>query len=119
LSVSSKAKNDWVYRIFDRRSISVKGKNEQVRKLAAIDLLTNVPFGIEVPQDGPFGDVEIGKTYFISMRVYTTREISGVSPESIDFFTILDVDQSMEAFIKAYWLYPKLIKFELVELEPL
>jgi hypothetical protein len=97
----------------------VKGKNEQVRKLAAIDLFTNVPFGIEVPQDGPFGDVEIGKTYFVSMKVYTAREISGVSPESVDFFTVLDVDQSMEDFIKAYWLYPKLIKFELVEVEPL
>jgi len=29
------------------------------------------------------------------------------------------VDQSMEDFIKAYWLYPKLIRFELAEAEPL
>lgn len=116
---SSEANNDWVYRIFDRRSISVKGKNEQVRKIAAVDLLMNVPFSIEIPQNGPFEDIEIGKTYFVSLKVYTARETAGVPPESVDFFTVLDVDQSMEDFIKAFWLYPKLIKFELLEAEPI
>jgi len=42
-----------------------------------------------------------------------------VAPEYIEFFKVLDVDQIAEDFIKAYWIYPKYIKFELVEVEPL
>jgi hypothetical protein len=119
LSVSKENSADWVYRIFDRRTVSVKSKNEQVRKVAVVDLLTNVPFGIEVPKNVSWETVEVGKEYFASLKVYTARNIAGVTPDFVEFFEVLDVDQSMEDFIKAYWLYPKLIKFELVEAEPL
>ncbi len=84
-----------------------------------MDLQTNVPFAIEVPSGVSLETVEIDKSYFASLKVYTAREIEGVATGSVDFFAVLDVDQAMEDFIKAYWLYPKLIKFELVELEPL
>ncbi len=110
---------DWVYRIFDRRTISVKAKNEEVRKIAAMDLVSNLPFSIEIPKEIPLEDVEVEKGYFASLKVYTARDTSGVASESVEFFKVLDVDQSMEDFIKTYWLYPKLIKFELVEVEPL
>jgi hypothetical protein len=84
-----------------------------------MDLLTNLPFGIEVPENVPIEIVEIDKAYFASLKVYTARNIAGVPPDLVEFFEVLDVDQSMEDFIKTYWLYPKLIKFELVEVEPL
>ena len=119
MSVSSENRTEWVYRIFDRRVISVKAKNEQVRKIAAVDLQTNVPFAIEASKDIFWEEVEVEESYFASLKVYTARDVEGVPINSVEFFTVLDVDQSMEDFIKAYWLYPKLIKFDLVELEPL
>ena len=119
LSLSSESSPDWVFRIFDRRTISIKAKNEQVRKVAAVDLTTNQPFTIEVPEDVSIDNIQVDKGYFASLNVFTARKLNGVPPDSLDFFEVLDVDQSLEDFIKAYWLYPKLIKFELVELEPL
>jgi hypothetical protein len=109
---------DWVYRIFDRRAISVKAKNAEVRKVAAMDLVTNLPFAIEVPAEGAFDDIEVGKEYMASMKVYTARNIAGVTPDYYEFFNVLDVDQSMEDFIKVYWIYPKHIRFDLIEFEP-
>ncbi len=119
LSISSENDLNWVYRIFDRRTISVKAKNEQVRKIAAIDLVTNLPFGIEVSKDLQIETLEVEKAYYASLKVHTARNITDVAPEQVEFFEVLDVDQPMEEFIKAYWLYPKLIRFELVEVEPL
>ncbi len=119
LSFSSSEKAiDWVYRIFDRRTITVKGKNNDVHKVAAIDLLTNLPFSIDVPTDSLMQGLEMEKVYYASLKVYTARDVTSVAPEFVEFFTVLDVDQSMEDFIKAYWLYPKLIRFELSDVEP-
>jgi hypothetical protein len=42
-----------------------------------------------------------------------------VATDFVEFFEVLDVDQTAEDFIKAYWLYPSYIRFELVEAEPL
>ena len=117
MTVSSENKTDWVYRTFDRRTISVKAKNEQVRKIAAVDLTTNLPIGIDIPPDLPMDDLEVEKAYYASIKVYTVRNVTEVPPDMVDFFRVLDVDQSIEDFIKAYWLYPKLIRFDLVEKE--
>ncbi len=95
----------------------MRGKNEEVRKLATIDLQTNIPFSIEVPKEISLETLEVEKTYYVSLKVYTARDTPGITPDLTEFFQVLDVDQSMEDFIKAYWLYPKLIKFELVEAE--
>ena len=108
-----------MYRIFDRRTISVKAKNDQVRKLAAVDLVTNLPFAIEVPTEITLDSLEVGKEYLASMKVYTTQKTESVPPDFTEFFQVVDVDQSMDDFIKAYWLFPKIIKFELVEAEPI
>jgi hypothetical protein len=117
LSDSEKAL-EWVYRIFDRRTVTVKAKNDEVRKVAAVDLMTSLPFGIDIPSDELIQSLEVNKLYYASLKVYTARDIAGVAPEFVEFFTVLDVDQSSEDFLKAYWLYPKLIKFELSEVEP-
>lgn len=119
MTASAEDKFDWVFRIFDRRPISVKAKNEQVRKIAAVDVATNMPFGLDVPPDVPLEQVEVEKAYTARFKVYTARNAADVAPEYVEFFQVLDVDQSAEDFIKAYWMYPKYIKFELVELEPL
>jgi len=116
---ASKNEADWVFRIFDRRPISIKAKNEQVRKIAAVDVATNMPFGLDVPLGVPLEQVEVEKAYTVRFKVYTARNAADVAPDYVEFFQVLDVDQAAEDFIKAYWIYPKYIKFELVELEPL
>lgn len=115
---SLKSNPDWIFRIFDRRIISINAKNDQVRKVAAVDILTGLPFGVDVTVNVSFNDLNIGKTYHAQLKVYTSRNVQEVAPEHIDFFKILDVDQTIEDFIKAYWLYPKLVKFELATVEP-
>ena len=120
LSGALEKQSPWVYRIFDRRIIAVKAKNEEVRKVAAIDLATNLPFSIEVPAEVSLDSVEIEKEYYSSLKVYTARKIDETVPKDfVEFFEVLDVDQSIDDFIKVYWLYPKLIRFELVEAEPI
>ena len=119
MPVSSEKVTDWVYRIFDRRPVLIKSKNEQVRKIAAIDLSTNLPFGVDVPENVSLANVAVEKAYLAALKIYTARNVEGVTTEYMEFFEVLDVDQSAEDFIKAYWLYPKYVRFELVELEPL
>lgn len=45
------------------------------------------------------------------------KEIKDVGAAFMEFSTAVDVDQSVEDFIKAYWLYPNHKKFELMEAE--
>ena len=115
---SSENKTDWVFRKSDRISVYIKAKNAQVRKLAAIDLSTNLPCGIYVPENVSVENVEVEKAYLAASKVYTARNVEGVAPEYIEFFKGLDVDQNAEDFIKAYWIYSEYIQFELVEMEP-
>jgi hypothetical protein len=118
LSVPTENRINWVYRVFDRRTISIKAMNKEVRKIAAIDLKTNLPFTIEVPTEVSMESLVLEKAYYASLKVYTDREVKDVQQDFIPFFKVVDVDQPIEDFIKAYWLYPKLIRFELVEVEP-
>jgi hypothetical protein len=111
--------SDWNYRINASRQVTVKGKNGAVRKISAIDVLTNLPFPIEVPQDFQMATVDVGKAYFVTFKVYTLKKTPDVSNDFVEFFQVLDVDQSVEDFIKAYWLFPNYIRFELNEAEPL
>jgi hypothetical protein len=112
-------KTDWVYRIFDRRPVAVKTKNSQLRKIAAIDTATGIPFSLDVPNTVSMDDADVGKSYLVSLKVYTASNIDSVASDYIEFFKNLDVDQSIDDFIKAYWSYPKHIKFELIEVGPL
>ena len=118
MSVPTDNRSDWVYRVFDRRTISIKAMNTEVRKIAAIDLKTNLPFTIEIPTEVAMESLVLEKAYYASLKVYTAREIKDVQQDLIPFFKEIDVDQPIENFIKAYWLYPKLIHFELAEIEP-
>jgi hypothetical protein len=86
--------------------------------MAAIDLVTNLPFAIEVPHSISLDSVDLENAIYASLKVYTAENIGGVPQEYVEFFKVLDVDQSIEDFIKAYWLFPTLIRFELVEMEP-
>ena len=119
MSATHDKENDWNYRITEQRQIMVKAKNERVRKVSVIDLSTNLPFPLEAAEDFSLESLELEKGYFATLKVYTLKSIGKVEESAVEFFEALDVDQSVEDFIKAYWLYPSLIRFELVEAEPL
>ena len=112
-----KEEKAWNFRVNVQRLIVIKTKAPQVRKAAALDVLTNLSFTLNVPDDYPLETLEADKEYFARLRVYTSKDLQGVETEFIPFFDALDIDQSVDDFIKAYWVYPNKIRFELVEVE--
>ncbi len=90
-----------------------------MRKAVAIDLLVDLPFGFEISKNIPIATVEVEKRFSATLKVYTSKNVEGVENEFVEFFEVLDVDQSFEDFVKAYWIYPNHITFELTEIEAL
>ena len=114
---SSLKGSEWNFRIFATRPILVKAKNDHLRKVAAIDLLTNLPFAFEVTKDVSVKKVEVEKRFSATLKVYTSKNVEDVESEYAEFFEVLDVDQKFEDFVKAYWMYPNHVGFELTEIE--
>jgi hypothetical protein len=119
VSASLDKNSDWNYRSIDSRPVTVKGKNGDIRKVSVIDVLTGLPFPLETPTDFDMRSLDIEKGYFATFKIYTLKKVEGVPADFVEFFEVLDVGQKTEDFIKAYWLYPTYISFELVETEPL
>ena len=117
MSASLDVESNWNFRIFDKRLIVVKTKNEAVRKVAVLDVLTNLMFAVEVPDMISMKELGTDAEYLANLRVYTTKDVKGVEENFVDFFEALDVDQNIEDFIKAYWIYPSKIRFELADIE--
>ena len=117
MSASLDKRSDWNYRSIDSRRIVVKGKSDDARKVSVIDVLTGLPFPLEAPTDFDMQLLDIEKGYFATFKIYTLKKAEGVLADFVEFFEVLDVDQKTEDFIKAYWLYPTHIRFELVETE--
>ncbi len=108
---------NWNYRKTDQRLIVIKTKNNKVRKAAVLDVLTNLSFAINVPENISMESLILEKEYLAQLKVYTSKNNQGIDKEFINFFDAIDVDQALEDFIKAYWIYPSKINFELEELE--
>jgi hypothetical protein len=117
LSASLNQDTDWNYRKTDQRLIVVKTKTEKIRKVAALDVLTNLPVAINVPEDIAMEDLQPEKEYLAQLKVYTAKNLAGIDEEFTDFFDQIDIDQAIEDFIKAYWVYPSKIRFELDSVE--
>ena len=117
MSAPLDVESDWNFRVFDKRLVVVKAKNESVRKVAVLDVVTNLPFAVEVQDMILTLELSVGKEYLVNLRVYTSKNLEGVDEDFTDFFEDLDVDQSLEDFIKAYWIYPSKIRFELIDVE--
>jgi hypothetical protein len=117
MSASLDIESDWNFRVFDKRLVVVKAKNDSAHKVAVLDVVTNLPFAVEVPDTISMQELSVGKEYLANFRVYTSKNLEGVDEDFINFFEALDVDQSIEDFIKAYWIYPSKIRFELVDIE--
>ncbi len=117
MSASLDIESDWNFRVFDKRLIVVKTKSESVRKIAVLDVLTGLMFAVEVPDMVSMRELGVEKEYLANLRVYTSKNVEGVDADFLNFFEAVDVDQNIEDFIKAYWVYPSKIRFELIELE--
>ena len=116
-SLNSTDATDWNYRVLDKRLVIIKTKNESVHKVAVLDVLTNLPFAVEVQDESLLDSLAVDNEYLANLKVYTSKNLQGVDKDFIDFFEAVDIDQSMEDFIKAYWIYPAKIRFEIVEAE--
>jgi hypothetical protein len=81
-----------------------------------LDVLTNLSFAIYVPDNISMESLIPEKEYFAQLKVYTYKSNQGIEKEFINFFEAIDVDQALEDFIKAYWIYPSKISFELEKL---
>ena len=118
MSATHYNESDWNYRKTEQRQIKIKTKNDTILKISAIDLATNLPFPIET-ENFPIDSLQVEKGYFATIKIYTSKYVGEVEQSAVEFLEALDVDQNVEDFIKAYWLYPNKIRFELVEAEPL
>jgi len=117
VSATHDQQSDWNFRLLDSRQVKIKGKSDDVHRVSVIDILTGLPFPLLAATDFPMDSLDIDKTYFATFKVYTLKKVEGMPADFVEFFEILDVNQSVVDFIKAYWLYPKHIRFELVEAE--
>jgi len=117
MSASLDVASDWNFRVFDKRLIIVKTKNDTALKAAVLDVLTNIPFTIEMPDMLLIQELKVGQNFLANLRVYTSKNLEGIDKDFTDFFEVLDIDQNIEDFIKAYWIYPTKIRFELTDLE--
>ncbi len=117
MSASLDVEGYWNFRVYDKRLVVVKAKNDGARKVAVLDVLTNLPFAVEVPEMVSMQELSVGKEYLANLRVYTSKNLEGVDENFTDFFEALDIDQSIEDFVRAYWVYPGKIRFELIDVE--
>jgi len=117
LSASLNQETEWNYRKTDQRLIVIKTKNDNIHKAAALDISTNLSFALEIPEGFSLETVQLEKEYMAELKVYTSKNLDGIDKEFFNFFDAVDVDQSMEDFVKAYWVYPSKIRFEIVEVE--
>lgn len=117
MSASLDQETEWNYRKIDQRLIVIKTRNANARKAAALDVLSNLPLALEVPESISMEDLQPEKEFLAQLKVYSSKNLEGIDKEFFNFFDALDVDQAFEDFIKAYWVYPSKIRMELVELE--
>jgi hypothetical protein len=108
---------EWNYRVTDRRLVILKAKNANLQKMAVMDVVTNLPFTIEVHERDVLESLSTEKEYLVDLKVYSSTNVEDVDSEFVNFFEVLDVDQKIEDFIRAFWIYPTKIRFELVEIE--
>jgi len=120
LSASLNVESGWNFRTLEKRLVAVKSKAENVGKIAVQDVLTNLMFTVEVHKDVsamPITELSAGKEYLLNLKVLTSKNLDDVKADAISFFQAVDIEQSMDDYIKAYWLYPSKIRFQLVEAE--
>ena len=117
MSAALNEENEWNFRVLDKRLVTVKTKSEGIRKIAILDVLTNLMFTVHASEAVDMAQLAPNSEYLFTLNIYTSKNVSDVKDDFISFFEAVDIDQEMENFIKAYWVYPTKIRFELIEVE--
>jgi len=117
MSASLNVESDWNFRLLDKRLVTVKTKSEAARKIVVLDVLTNLMFTVYAVETIDIGKLEVDTEYIFNLNVYTSKNVDNIKEDFVSFFEALDIDQSMDDFIKAYWAYPTKTRFELIEVE--
>jgi hypothetical protein len=117
LSAALNQETEWNFRILDKRLVTVKTKSEGIRKIAVLDVLTNLMFTVHASEAVDMQTIAPNTEYLFSLNVYTAKNPGDINKDFVNFFEAVDIDQDMEDFIKAYWVYPTKIRFELIEVE--
>ncbi len=117
MSASLNVENSFNFRKTDKRLVVVKTKSEAARKIAVLDVLTNLMFMVQAPENVDMGGLAVNKEYLFTLTILTAKEVNDVPKDFVGFFEALDIDQETEDFIRAYWAYPAKIRFQLVEIE--
>lgn len=117
MSASLNEETGWNYRKTDQRLVVIKTKNPTIRKAAVLDTLSNLSFALEIPNTVAMDTLELEKEYIAKLNIYTSGDLLGVDQNFFNFFNAIDIDQTTDDFVKAYWVYPSKIRFELVEVE--
>ena len=94
MSASLNVESDWNFRVSDKRLVVVKSKNEVARKVAVLDVLTNLMFATHIPDSVDMGQFVVEREYLFDLRVYTSKFVGEVDKEFVGFFEA-DIDQSM------------------------
>ncbi len=108
---------EWNFRLTEQRLVILKTKNESVRKAAALDVLTNLPFALNISSDKVIESLCNEKEYWATINVYSSNNLEGVDKNFVNFFTASDINQKIEDFLKTFWIYPGKIRFELINFE--
>ncbi len=117
MSASLDVESDFNFRKLDKRLVVVKTKSELARKIAVLDALTNLMFTVWVPDAINMQELIENKEYLFNLRILTSKNLNDVEKDFVSFFEAIDIEQSTEDFIRAYWAYPAKIRFQLTEVE--
>ena len=71
MTATSNLDRDWNFRIFEKRLVIIKTKNDNARKVAVLDVLTNLMFAVEVPEAISIQELGVEKEYLVNLKVYT------------------------------------------------
>jgi hypothetical protein len=120
LSASLNVESNWNFRVLEKRLVVIKTKNENIGKVTVLDVVTNLMFTVEILEKlalTPINQLDIGKEYLFNIKVLTAKNLDNVKEDTISFFEEVDINQTMEDFIKVHCLYPTKIRFQLTEAE--
>jgi hypothetical protein len=117
LSATLNQEGEWNFRIIAKRLLVVKIKSESPNKLVVLDVISGLIFPLEAPPSVNLDKLEINHEYISNIQVYSSKNLNDIAADFMNFFETLDVEQTIDDFIKAYWVYPSKLRFVLTEIE--
>ncbi|MDR0471215.1 MAG: hypothetical protein LBH79_05785 [Nitrososphaerota archaeon] len=117
MSATLNQEGEWNFRIIAKRLLVVKIKSESPNKLVVLDVISGLIFPLEAPPSVNLDKLEINHEYISNIQVYSSKNLNDIAADFMNFFETLDVEQTIDDFIKAYWVYPSKLRFVLTEIE--